>query len=92
MEILHLDTSSGWRDPIIAYLKDRTLLSDKASDKAEAQKFQHMATMYILNGKLLYKKFYSKVYSDPYLRCFGSEEARRVMPEMHDDCENDTGG
>jgi len=29
-EILRLDTSPGWRDPIIAYLKELTLPVDKA--------------------------------------------------------------
>jgi len=33
-EVLLLDISLGWRDPIIAYLKDGTL----PRDKAEAQK------------------------------------------------------
>jgi len=63
-EILHLDTSSGWRGPIIAYLKDGT----HSVDKAEARKLQHLATSYIL-GDLLYKKSYFKLHSDPYLRC-----------------------
>ena len=33
-EILHWDTSLGWRDPIISYLKDGTL----PNNKVEAQK------------------------------------------------------
>jgi len=40
LEIIHLDFSSGWRDPIIAYLKGRTL----PGDRAKARKLQHMAT------------------------------------------------
>jgi len=77
---LRLDTSSGWRDPIISYLKSGTL----SDDKAEAQKLQHLATRYTFLGDLLYKKFYSKLHSDPYLRCLGPEEAERVMQEIHD--------
>ena len=50
-KVLRLDTSPGWRNPIIAYLKDGTLLRDKA----EAQKLQHLTTRYILLGDLLYK-------------------------------------
>ena len=42
-----------------------------------------MATRYILIGDLLYKKSYSKLHSDPYLRCLGSDEARWVMKEIH---------
>ena len=60
-EILRLNTSPGWKDHIITYLKNGTTLSDKA----EAQKLQHMATKYMLIGELLYKKFYSKLQSDP---------------------------
>jgi len=87
-EILRLDTSSGWRDPIIAYLKDETL----PNDKVEAQKLQHMATRYTLMGDFLYKKSYFKLHSAPYLRCLGPEEARRVIQEIHDgDCGNHAG-
>ena len=74
-EVLHLDTSLRWRDSIIVYLKDETL----PEDKAEAQKLQHLATRCILLGDLLYKKSYSKLHSNPYSRCLGPEEARRVM-------------
>jgi len=57
------------------------------SDKAEVQKLQHIATRYILIGDLLYKKSYSKMHSDPYLRCLGSDEVRRAMKKIHnDDC------
>ena len=57
-EILCLDTSPGWRDLVIAYLKDGTLLNDKA----EAQKLQHVVTRYMFIGELLYKKSYSKLH------------------------------
>jgi len=84
---LRLDTSPGWRDPIISYLKNGTLLDDKT----EAQKLRRLVT--VLLEDLLYKKSYSKLQSDPYLRRFGPEEARRVMQEMHDgDCGNHAGG
>ena len=86
-EVLHLNTSLEWMDPIMAYLQDGTV----PGDKAEAQKLQHLATRYILLGDL-YKKSYSKLHSDPYLRCLGSEEARKVMQEIHyDDCGHHTG-
>jgi len=87
--ILRLDTSSGWKDPIIAYLKDGTL----ASDKAKARKLQHLASRYTLLGDSLYKKSYSSLHPDLYLRCLGPDETRRVMQEIHDgDCGNHTGG
>ena len=88
-EVLRLDTSPGWRSPIISYLKDRTL----PDDRAEARKLQHMATRYILFGDILYKKSYSNLYPDPYLRCLDPVEARKVMQEIHDgDYGNHAGG
>jgi len=62
-------------------------------DKAEVQKLQHLATGYILLGGLLYKKSYSRLRNDPYLRCLRPEEARSVMQEIHDgDYGNHAGG
>jgi len=41
----------------------------------------------------LYKKSYSKLHSDPYLRCLESDEAKRVMQKIYDeDCGNHVGG
>jgi len=88
-EVLRLDTSPGWRDPIIAYVKDG-ILSD---DRVEVQKLQHLATRYTLLGDVLYKKSHSELHSDPYLRCLGPDKARKVMQEIHDgDCGNHVGG
>ena len=87
--MLRLDISLGWRDLIINYLKEGVLWDDKT----EAQKLQHMATWYVLLGDILYKKFYSKPHSDPYLRCLGPDEAKKVMEEIDDgDCGNHTRG
>ena len=62
-------------------------------DKVKAYKLQHLATRYILIGELLYKKSYSKLHSNPYLRCLRPEEAQRVMQEIHNDyCENHAEG
>ena len=48
-----------------------------------------MATQYVLLGDVLYKKSYFSLHHDPYLRCVGSEEAQKVMQEIHDgDCGN----
>jgi len=57
-EILRLDISSGWRDPIIAYLKDEIL----PDDKVEARKLQHLASRYTLLRDTLYKKSYSNLH------------------------------
>ena len=52
-----------------------------------------MATRYELLEDILYKKSYSNLYTDPYLRCLGPEEARKVMQKIHDgDCGNHARG
>ena len=71
-EVLRLDTSPGWKDPIITYLKDESL----PDDRAEAHKLFYLATRCTLFGDVLCKKSYSKFYSDPYLRCFGPDETQ----------------
>ena len=87
-EVLRLDTSPGWRNHIIVYVKDGVL----PNDRAEAQKLQHLATRYILLGDVLYKS-YSKFHSDPYLRCLRPDETKEVMQEIHDgDYENHARG
>jgi len=41
----------------------------------------------------MYKKSYTKLHSDPYLRCLKLAEAKKVMQEIHDgDCGNHAGG
>ena len=87
-EVLRLDTSPGWKDPIITYLKDGSL----PDDRAEAQKLLHLANRYTPRS-VFYKKSYFKLHANPYLRCLGSDKARRVMQKNHDgDCENHSGG
>ena len=72
-EVLRLNTSLGWRSPIISYLKDGTLLDDRA----EARKLQNMAAWYVLLRDILYKKSYSNLRLDPYLRCLGRRRLER---------------
>ena len=60
-KVIRFDTSPGWRDLIIAYLKDRSL----PDDRAKAQKLMHLATRYTLLRDVLYKKSYSKLHADP---------------------------
>ena len=87
-EVFRLDCFPGWRDPIISYLKNGTF----PDYKVEAQKLQHIATRYTLIGELLYKKSYSRLHYDPYLRCLELEEAKDEMREIHnDDCGNHAG-
>ena len=88
-KVFCLDTLSGWRDPIITYLKDGSL----PDDKADAQKLLHLTTKYTLLGDILYKKSYSKLHVDPYLRCLGLDKTREVMQEIHGGyCRKHSGG
>jgi len=87
--LLRLNSSPGWRDPIIAYLKDGEL----PDNRAEAQKLWHLAIRYTFLRDVLYKKSYSKLTFRPYLRSLGPDEAKKVMHEIHDDnCGNHAGG
>ena len=52
-----------------------------------------MTTRYRVLGDIMYKKSYSKLHSDPYLRCLGPDEVKKVMQEIHDgDCGNHARG
>ena len=73
----------------MSFLKNGTL----PNDKTKTQKLQHLAIRYVLLRGLLYKRSYSRLHTNPYLRCLRSEEARSVMQEIHDgDCRNHVGG
>jgi len=82
--VLRLDTSLGFRDPIIAYLKDGVM----PNERVKTQKLQHLITKYILLGEILYKQSYSEFHSDTCLRCLRLDEAKEVRQEIHDgECE-----
>jgi len=52
-----------------------------------------MATLYVLLRDILYKKSYSNLHPNPYLRCLNPEEAQKVMQKIHDgDSGNHVGG
>ena len=87
-KLLRLDSSWGWRDTIISFLKDGTL----PEDKTETQKLQHLATRYILLGESYTRSHTPGCITTPYLRCLRPEEARSVIQEIRDsDCENHMG-
>ena len=72
-------------DPIIIYLQHREL----PENKNEARDLQIRAARYALIGNDLYRKS----FTGPYLRCLNSEDARRLLEEIHEGvCGNHSGG
>ncbi|XP_059669410.1 uncharacterized protein LOC132314582 [Cornus florida] len=64
-----------WTDPIIRYIKDGVL----PTDRAEARKVKMWAARYMLIKGVLNKRS----FSIPYLRCVSSEEADYILREIH---------
>ena len=68
-------TRSGWKDPILSFLRDGRL----PSSPKEAKKVQKRVVRFtVLNGEL-----YKWGFSQPYLRCMEEDEARYVLEEVH---------
>lgn len=80
-----IDTSDTWMTPIIQYLDNDELPSDKNEARclwAKAARFT------ILDGKLLRRSF-----SKPYLRCVTPIEANYILVELYQgECGNHAGG
>ena len=84
-----LNSSSGWRDPILSFLKDGTLLEDKA----EAHGCNILTPGTYFFGNSYTRNHTTGLHYDSYLRCLGPEQARSVMQKSHDgDCGNHAGG
>ena len=69
-EVAMLDRGPSWRDPIINYLKDETLLDDVK----EAKKVKKNAKWFILHDNNLYKSF-----THTLLKCITPEEGDYVL-------------
>jgi len=65
-----------WMDPLIDYLVNGTVPSDKAS----ARRLRYRAARYAVRDNRLYKRS----YSIPLLKCLTHEEAKYVMREVHE--------
>lgn len=82
MEIRH---DSSWMTPVINYLKDNNL----PTDKNEAAKVRRQAAYYFLENNCLYKKSFDA----PILKCINMDEADYCMREVHEGiCGDHMGG
>ncbi|XP_062118806.1 uncharacterized protein LOC133832486 [Humulus lupulus] len=66
----------SWVDPIMKYLKDRTL----PKNKRDARRLAYKATRYTLVDGVLYKRGFSV----PLMWCVDEEEAMKVLYEKHE--------
>ena len=71
-----VDIECNWTTPLISYLRAGVLLDEKDA----ARKLKVQASRFVLIKDVLYKRGFSQ----PYLRCFGHEEANYVMREIHE--------
>ncbi|XP_062075487.1 uncharacterized protein LOC133779553 [Humulus lupulus] len=75
----------SWASPIIDYLKDGVV----PTDKREARRLVYKAARYSLVDGVLYKRGFSV----PLLRCVDEEEAMKVLYEIHEgECGNHASG
>lgn len=65
-----------WMKPIIRYLKN----GDLHSDKSEARRLSYKCVQYCLIQDTLYRR----EFTFPYLKCLRSEQVEYVMREIHD--------
>ena len=83
-EVQQIKGEENWMTPIIAYLRDGSLLEERD----EARKLRVRSTKYVLIDKVLYKRGFSQ----PYLRCLTPDEANYVLREVHEGvCGNHSG-
>ena len=66
----------NWMDPIIMYLQHREL----PENKSEARNLWIRAARYAL----ICNHLYCKSFTGPYLRCLNSEDAQRLLEEIHE--------
>lgn len=76
LSILPMAFCDNWTDPIIAYLEEEKL----PEDKFEPRNLRLRATMYVINGKTLYKRGFSM----PYLQCILPKEAEYILRNVHE--------
>lgn len=71
-------------EPIIRYLRDM----DLRSDKSKARKLKNKVARYSLMQDTLYRKWFTL----PYLKCLGMDQTEYVMREIYEGiCDNHYG-
>ncbi|XP_077237294.1 uncharacterized protein LOC143878965 [Tasmannia lanceolata] len=75
-EILQIREEPSWMDPIVHYLRDDTL----PSDRKEARRLIVKAAHYIFEGQALHKRSFSW----PLLKCLQPSVAELAMREVHE--------
>ena len=81
-----LGVGSNWMDPIISFLKENTL----PSDKLEVEKIQRKVPWFWLSED---QKLYKRSFSGPYLLCIHPKTSELLLEELHEGiCRSHTGG
>ena len=81
-----LGVGSNWMDPIISFLKENTL----PSDKLEVEKIRRKVPWFWLSED---QKLYKRSFSGPYLLCIHPKTSELLLEELHEGiCRSHTGG
>ncbi|XP_022889278.1 uncharacterized protein LOC111404749 [Olea europaea var. sylvestris] len=75
-EVLWIEGTPLWMQPIIAYLKEQTL----PASRGDARKLRRRTVHFVLQEDTLYKRG----FASPLLRCIGGEEATYILREIHE--------
>ncbi|KAI5313252.1 hypothetical protein L3X38_042426 [Prunus dulcis] len=82
---MQIDEDPSWQDPIIDYLTNGNL----PTDKSEARKVQQKAARYYMLGNKLIRRSYSSFH----LTCIKYPQTLEVFCKIHDgECGNHSGG
>ncbi|XP_077232153.1 uncharacterized protein LOC143866884 [Tasmannia lanceolata] len=73
VQVLEIPPGPNWMDPIMRYLRDGRL----PTDKLEARRLAARAAHYVVHGPRLYKRSYTW----PYLRCLVPSESEYALRE-----------
>ncbi|XP_020421392.1 uncharacterized protein LOC109949701 [Prunus persica] len=85
IDSMQIDEDPSWQDPIIDYLVNGNM----PTDKSEARKVQQKAARYYMQGDKLIRRS----YSGPHLTCIKYPQTLEVLCKIHDgECGNHSGG